>query len=242
MSRTRNGQAQAFQMPVMSSVNLVPPAAIEARKDRKVRLVAVAAVAALAVGLTCGEVVMVMKDREATTALAQAQTRVDSLNAKTKEYQEVIDVQAETKLTTEALRTAMAYEIEWETYITALRETLPEGASIVSFDAQGMSATQELLLRANILADPGLGEITMTAVMGSLPDIAEWIERLEAIDGVSDALYTSAQLQDKETGESQFQVSWTVVLDLDALSGDVLEDGELDADGGTADATEEAGE
>jgi hypothetical protein len=63
--------------------------------------------------------------------------------------------------------------------------------------------------------------------MATLPSIAEWMDELDTIPGLMDAHYSQARRQAGEGKAGVWQVSWSVLCSLEALSGDVLDDGEL---------------
>jgi Tfp pilus assembly protein PilN len=204
-----------FQMPTNHGVNLVPPAALAVRARRRTRLVAEVAVGGCLVGLALGYLALIGVRGGAEAALTEAQAKRDQVAAQIEAHAEVLATEKELTRTQLALASAMVYEVGWVRLVTQLQDTLPEGAVITDLSAVTTAAGLELPEPVNLLAPQGIGEVTLTARIATLPDVAAWTDALAEVPGLSEVTPEVAILEAEEGGS--YQVTFVIQLNLDAL-------------------------
>lgn len=205
-----DGQRVAFVptsvgAPPRPQVNLLPP---EVRSSRalgriKVRL----GIALLAVVLLVGLAFVwaAFAEHAAAQDLADKQAESARLVAEQAQYAEVPLVKGQIDATTTARQNVTSTEVLWPDYIAALQSVTPSGVRISDVTTIMPNPLLPPTTSSNPLDAPSIGSVAFTARSATLPDIAAWMDALDAISGFADPTYTTAQL-----GEDDGTVSYTI--------------------------------
>lgn len=202
---------------VWPQVNLLPPEVGVSRKLKSTKRMLGYAVLGVVVVVAAGSGVAVVTAAAASAELARAQDDNAVLLAEQATYAEVPRVLGQISTAEGSRAAGMSTEIVWKPYLEALRAVTPAG---VSYDTIGVNAATPVTAApapANVLATPGVGELVFTARSLVLPDMAAWMDAVDAIPHLSDPWFTSATLTDEE-GAVYYQVSASVVIETSALA------------------------
>lgn len=202
----------ALGAPLQPQVNLLPP---EIRSRRalgraKVGLAFVLAGVILLVAL--GYVYASLTENRAANELAAAEDEVLALQAQQSRYSEVPQVKGQIAAARQARELSMSTEVLWPDYIRAIQAVTPEGVSLSQLSTEMPSPTVGMSLSTSPLDAAGVGAITFNGTSRTLPDLAGWMDALDAIPGFASATYTTAELTDQE-GVVVYQIAAAVRLE-----------------------------
>ncbi len=175
-------------------VNLLPPEIAEKQKARKVQaalgaaLVAAVGVVALLYVVQLGNV----SDAQAEVdAAAQQKTRLAEQRA---DLQSVADVYARVASREAVLRTALAQDIAWSSYLNDLMLTIPDNVWLTSLEATQSLVGARGAVAAKTLpgAAASLGTVTFEGVAFDHDDVATWLEVLSKQKGYANAYFQNS--------------------------------------------------
>lgn len=198
MSPAKKSKSQSVLTGGLPQVNLLPPEIHAARGLRVVKRwlgIALLVVLVVIAGLYAWAM-LAKQDAENDLALAEDETA--RLIAEQAKYAEVPAVLAELANSEDSLWLATSTEVLWEPYLRAIASTVPNDVSIDSLGYAGMTPLAPDAYLTSPLQKPGVGSITFTARSLTVPDTAEWIEKLNAVPGFSDAWFSDASTTEEE--------------------------------------------
>lgn len=188
--------APAYRVP---RVDLLPPEILVRRRFRHTQQRSVVALAALAAVLAGGCVLSAQDAREAADELAVAQARTAALQAEQAQYARAPQVYAQVDAAQAALRTAMASDVRWYTYLADLAVTAPEGLWLTTVTASVTPAASAAPVDPSAVTDPlaaagaapSVGTLTVGGTVTEEPQVASWLEVLDATPGLTGASTSS---------------------------------------------------
>lgn len=195
------------------SANLLPPEVGIAAKGRAMRR--------NATGLILLVVVIVIAAYAGASFLAMgAQAQLDAANERTQsliaeqgKYTEVKQVTNMLATATAARQVGTSTEIDWKAYLTDIQNSLPAGTLVTNVVAETATPFTDFAQPSVPLQGDRIGELSFTAVSGSLPDVEAWLDKLSTLTGYVDASPGSVTLNEDKT----YQVSITMHISKDAL-------------------------
>jgi hypothetical protein len=150
--------------------------------------------------------------------LAVAEGEAIDLVKQKANYDEVVQVNRDLRMTQSALTASMSYEIRWPDLVDQMFKHMPEGAKLESIALRGMSASEAVSASENVLAPARIGTVTMTVQAPSLTAVGDWIDSFNLIPGIEDATWNS--LTSTAVGQAEgFTVAASAQVNLVGLSG-----------------------
>ena len=194
MPNVQGQVSQSVGVPVMPSVNLMPPEIAEAARFRRFQLAmggaviaAVAAVAALYMHAHSGVA-------GAQDELTQAQAQNTALQAKLSSLQSVQDVYTQVSSREAMLTQAMGGEIRWSRYLTDLSLRMPDHVWLTTITATETAATSTTAAptAASLTAPGSIGNLQFAGIAFAHDDVATWLDTLAKERGFSNAYFTNS--------------------------------------------------
>lgn len=198
-------------------VNLLPPEIAERAKVRKAQL------AMVGTGLAAVAVVGVMytqasaKVSEATEQKQQAVAANVALRSELRDLETVKATYAKVDAANKTLKTAMAYEIRWSTYMHDLTLTIPENVWLETLEMTAAAPKTSGAGASETVLDPQIGTVTFTGKAFSHDDVAAWLEKLAGQKGYADPYFTKSEIL-PEADRLIVEYESTVYLNEKALS------------------------
>ena len=217
LAPTRPKKSATTAAPALPQVNLLPPEVAAARGLRVVKrwlVISLVIVVAVVGGVY---VLALLGQREAEAELAQEQAYTERLLAEQAKYAEVPVVLGALTNSRDARWYAGSTDVLWQPYLRALAATAPEGVSFDTVSFSGLEPGQEVLPATVPFTDPSAGAITFAARSLSVPDVAAWLDALEAVPGFTDPVFSAVSITEVE-GTVFYMVGATVQLDPSAWS------------------------
>jgi hypothetical protein len=217
MSKGANTKAQkaasskktGFDLTALPQVNLLPKEVTERRELKSLKGRIGIAFIALFVVLGLGYGAVHLEKAAADRRYEQAQDETIRLKAEEAKYAEVPLVLGQISKIEDALRDGMYREILWKDYLGAIAATLPD---------DGIISTLAVSAAADELQDGGIGRLTFTANLKTMPNTVEWINALNEIPGFSSARFGTATYLKGDKGGVTYELTGTVQLTEDIYS------------------------
>lgn len=186
--------------PAMARVNLLPPEITAARALRRTQGVLAGCVLLVAAGITGGFVLALQQAGTAAEGLAAEQARTTALTEQQAGYAQVPLVLAQVEAAETARSTAMGSEVLWHRYLEQIALTYPPGVWLgdVTASVAAPAAGAATAATADPLATPGIGSVTFTGASTTMPDVAAWLDVLNATPGFTSASLTSATRSERD--------------------------------------------
>jgi type IV pilus assembly protein PilN len=218
MPNVQGQVSQSVGVPVMPSVNLMPPEIAEAARFRRFQLamggavVAAVAVVGLLYGQAHGSV------SSAQTQLAQSQTQHTALSNQLASLQSVQNVYTQVAAKQSTLSQAMGDEIRWSSYLNDLSLRIPDKVWLSTVSASETGSTATVPTTVSATAPAGIGTVTFSGTAFTHDDVATWLEVLAKERGYTNAYFTNSS-ESMIGPRSVVTFSSSVVLDDKAKSG-----------------------
>lgn len=213
----------ALGAPVRPQVNLLPPEVWSRRALGRIKLRL--GLGLLVVALLCGLAFVwaALQERDAASDLDDAKAEVQALVDQQAQYAQVPIVKGEVATAESARTFGMSTEVLWRDYLGAIAAILPPGAKIETISSLMPTPMVAGMVELNPLAATGVGTLTLTTRSPTMPDAAAWIEALDTIPGFSDAVFSTAEIQD-EDGASYYRTTSVVQVNEKAFAGRFAEE------------------
>jgi Tfp pilus assembly protein PilN len=183
----------------VSQVNLLPPEIFQRQRIRRLTaLVALAGGAILGLALLFYLLQVGTLGGVRDDIAAQRRTN-DGIRADIAELQQFADLQAEAETKLGLLRSAFAGETSFSGVLMDVSRVIPATAYLTQFDAQLSTGAAEGADAAEAIF---VGTLSASGVATDLDAVADWITRLESVDGWENAWLQSAS--EGETGTFTF--------------------------------------
>lgn len=201
-------------------VNLLPPEVLAARRLGHVQrwLACGLAVVLLALGGLWWTAQRSVAD--AQVAVAAQQARSVALQQEQSRYAEGPRVQAQVARVQLAQEVAMAGDVRWYEYLDSIGVHAPATVWLTDLSvslADSASASGAPADAVDPLAEPAIATVTFSGAGSDYADVADWLEALTAIPGLSDARYSTASATTVD-GADVTTFSSTVGVTADALT------------------------
>ncbi|MEZ5119599.1 MAG: hypothetical protein R2720_11205 [Candidatus Nanopelagicales bacterium] len=200
------------------SANLMPPAIVLAREVSKAKKRAGLMLACVFAVLALLVVYIVIQQRAADKAAAQAQVRLDAAVSEKQQYAYVPAVYEAVSTAREELATAMGQEVQVTRLLGGLAAMQPPGLSLNTMAVTAGPATDQTLDSEQTVL-PGVGQVAFSGEAQSMQSIADWLERVR-----DNADYASPILNEVTTTEDDlYGFDAAAELTDQALSGRFVE-------------------
>ena len=170
------------------SADLLPVEITAARRTRAVRRAVIASVAAFAVVLAGWYALAIQETRAAAKDLAQAQKGVHAFTSRQRNFDDLVEVQKQSKIINDQLSSLMAKDLQWSRLLQALQSAAPDGITITGMTA-ALTTDETAGSSANGTTDTdAIGTLTLGGVGTTKNVIAAYVDALARVNGVENAL------------------------------------------------------
>lgn len=214
----------AFGVPASPQVNLLPPEFRSKRALGKVKARLAMLVLLVVLVAAVGYVYAAFEQRAAAQDLAAKQQQVADLQAEAQQYAVVPQIKGQIANAQSALEVGTSTEVLWKPYIQAIQAVAPTGWQLETFATQMPTPLGDGGVATDPLVIPGVGSISFNGRADTVPDVAAWLDALNAIPGFSGATLTSASVTD-DNGVSYYETATTVQVDASAFAERFVEGG-----------------
>lgn len=167
--------------------NLLPPELTAKRQGRMLRHLILAVSAGVALFMAAWIGAVSLHAGVAQGDLADAEARTNELLLESAKYSQVRSVQAQIDLTTAARQVGAETEIDWRTYLAAVRASIPSGATIDAVSIDSGSPWEEYAQSTVALHNPRVATLTLSLTSPTLPTVPQWLTDLKMLPGFADA-------------------------------------------------------
>jgi hypothetical protein len=192
------------------AADLIPPEILTARRANAVRRLVLVALAGVLVLCAAASVLAFRHTAAASSALQAEQARSASLRGQQHRYTPVIQVQGSLGSVRAQLATLLADDVDFGALAAAVDGARPSGvrlsqvtAVLTVTAAPGVAAAPSGLGSLENSGRKHLGSLTITGTAGSMPQIAEYTDRLGRIRG---SVAANPVSQQRTAGGVQFTI------------------------------------
>jgi hypothetical protein len=204
--------------PVLIAANLLPPEIIDARRNRRARRLTLAALLLLVVSIGAWYGLVTYQTGMARDEQTAAEDEALRLTAQQRSYKGVVDTQAESAALRTELGALLADDLRWSQLLSSLRAAAPAqlrvrtmvGAVAERVEGEAPAANPAGQLPSTA-KDKSIGTITITGTGTTKGQVAEYVDTLATVPGVTDPYLISATVLDGA-------VDFTVRLDITAAA------------------------
>lgn len=206
--------------------NLLPDEIIEARQGRQVKryvLIGLGALLALVVALYG---LSLWQTSRAKDDLSQAQQQTLALQQQKRQYQPLLDAQAESDAVRVALTKLMVGDLQWKDMLTTLRSNAKDGVVVtgvtgtIAAGATGLDKQSASLDVLNQSGNTQIGSLTITGTARDKNAVASYVDALSKVSGLA-APYPASVT----TANGTLTFSVSVIITSEALGGRYAETG-----------------
>ncbi|TFD66911.1 hypothetical protein [Cryobacterium ruanii] len=201
--------------------DLLPPELKAARQGRLLRRVMSIVAASIVLVVITAVATVSLEAASAQSSLAAANAVTGNLLMESAKYSEVRNVQDQIDVTTAARQLAATTEIDWRTYMVAVRASLPTDVTIQSISIGSGSPWQEYEQSSVPLYNPRVASLTLSLTSPTLPAIPMWLTNMRTLPGYADA--HPGSVTRTETGE--YTVELVININKDARTNRTVEGG-----------------
>lgn len=195
------------QLPVVPTVNMLPPSvhkSLDLQKSGKVALglgIAFVVVNGLLIG------VGTFIQNGASSELTSAKSTTQQMQITLKQNSDALTISSDIDQLQQDRIAVTAREGDWNDLLQQVTAATPSGMTITVFNLQtvGSSSSGSSSSATTPSAD-NIGTVKVTAESNDLPNISQWIDNVRTINGVSDV---SAQQIDSQTDSSSTSAATT---------------------------------
>lgn len=211
--------------PSLPQVDLLPASVRAGRALQRTKIYLLLVVGVVVLAAILGYVASMLAVSSAQSDLEIVQAETTRLQQKQATFSEVPQVKGQIADTEAARSVGMASEVAWSTYVSAVLLQMPPGSVVTSFTTTAMSPLDPPPVPADPLVPGGIASISISHRSPTLPDTAAWLDVINGIEGMHDA-QVSTQTIAEEEGVVYYEVTTTVQLSVEALSGRFGPEGE----------------
>lgn len=193
-------------------IDLMPPEVRQRQKDKSTRGVLTIMVIVAAGAVAVFYLSALLAAGVANTQLQAAQSRTNDLLTEQQIYAEVPAIKGAIATGAEAEQLAVSTQIDWQTTMSQIGATLPSGTSLKSVTATSTTPISSIEQSQSLTQPPHIATLAILIESATLPNSAELLRRLQAIDGFAGAWLLSANQAD-----AGFEVSIVLNLSTDAI-------------------------
>ncbi|HMO11347.1 MAG TPA: fimbrial assembly protein [Actinotalea sp.] len=204
--------------PARPQVNLLPPEVNSRRALGKVKVRLVLVLVLVLLASVMSVAYAIWGQITAAADLALKQTEVQRLQGEQAQYAEVPAIKNEISRIEQARTYGMSTEVLWADHVDAIRAVTPQGVTIQALNTDLVYPGIQAPASANPL-DPGsAGNISFLARATTLPNIGAWVDALDAIPGLSGAVFSTATITGGVDGLTYYDFSVTIQVDTSAFA------------------------
>jgi hypothetical protein len=196
-------------------VDLLPPEIRQERRDRRVQGRLWLGVLAVAAAVVLVTVALSLQVLQAQQDLQEENDRTLELAIEQGSYQEVRQVGEQVALVQAAQQVGASTEIEWRSYLQAVKATLPVSVTIDTVAIDTSSPLTIYPQPAQSFQGARVATVSFTATSASLPDVPTWLNALATLPGFADALPGSV---DRAAVTGEYTVNITMHINADAFA------------------------
>jgi Tfp pilus assembly protein PilN len=148
----------------------------------------IASVAAFAVVLAGWYALAIQETRAASQDLAQAQKGVHGFMSRQRDFDDLVEVQKDSKIINDQLSNLMAKDLQWSRLLQALQSAAPDGITITGITAALMTDETTGPSPTGKTATDAIGTLTLGGVGTTKTVIAAYVDALARVNGVANAL------------------------------------------------------
>ena len=200
--------------------NLLPPEVAERSKAKRTRGALVFVVIAALIVTGAGYGLATLRELQAQAALASSQARTLALLEERAELSETIAVINVERVVTETRLQATASEVIWADFLDRVTGVLPPNGYL-DWLAQAPTPWESQLSVDGPLREPRVASITLKVASPTPFDSTALYRKIIELDGIADG---SIDTVEQPPGELTYEVTYTINLSDDALSGRWVED------------------
>lgn len=177
------------------SANLLPEEIVAGRQARRARGIVLIVVAVVAALCATWFAFAVDQKQDADDALTAATDTVTSLQASQKQFSEILQVQADTRLLSSQLTAVMAKDLDWAALLATVRDAgTPSGISITGVNGRVTPPDETADATTAVLPGTATDTVGSLLVSGAGPDkaaVATYVDALSRQSVVTNAYVTS---------------------------------------------------
>jgi Tfp pilus assembly protein PilN len=195
-------------------VDLLPPEVKSRHKARAVRRALALTVVGVLVLAAAGTAAASWRAEQSKAELASAQARTDSLLAEQGTFAEVRTVQDQLDTALAAREVGVSTEIDWKSYLEAVRAVLPADVTITTVGVDSQSPLTPFQQATVPLQAQRVATLSLALTSPSLPTVPQWLEALTSLPGYADG--APGSITQSETGG--YLVNLVLHINQDAYS------------------------
>lgn len=197
---------------MLPQVNLLPAEFVEKRElgalKRKIGTAFIGFFVVLVLSYVAVHVEKAAVDRRYDQALEETAR----LKAEEVKYAEVPRILSQITKIEAALRDGMYREILWRDYLGAIAATVPDDGIIQTLSVTAATPNDPEPQPIDELQGPGIGQLTFSVNLKTMPDTVAWINELNAIPGFTGARFAEARYLQSPDGDTTYEFTGTVRL------------------------------
>ncbi|GAB1689612.1 PilN domain-containing protein [Krasilnikovia sp. M28-CT-15] len=203
------------------AANLLPDEIIAGRRARRARAAVIGALVAVLVLLSGWYMHGTFETRTAAREKADAEAQAITLKRQQAKYNEVVDVQAQTKTIADQLKTLMATDLPYATLLDTVRQTgTTSGVTVTGVSAK-LAGADETKAKGTVSTNTAatIGTLQITGEADNKRIVAKYVDALSELKIVVNPFLTSLAATKKENGEVGVQFSLTADISTTAQCG-----------------------
>ena len=158
------------------TINLLPSEIRSTQRTKRIFTIAVAVVGVLILILIVITIVQRMQISSQEDILREEQAKAAALRTQIEALRDIEILASSVETTRGTLATALAGDINWTKLLDDIDENIPSNSWVSSITVTNAAGT-------TALGEPSLGTVQYSASVITFPGLADWLEKMEAIDG-----------------------------------------------------------
>ncbi|WP_120339343.1 hypothetical protein [Cryobacterium soli] len=196
-------------------INLLPPEVTRQARTRELRKKLVVATAGVLVVVVLGIGGAFWHSTMSAARLASAQAHTAELLTEQTKYVKVRQVQTEVDTALAARGVGGWTEVDWKTYLQAVRAVLPPDVGIDAVAIDSTSPFAAFVQPTAALQSPRVATLSITVASPGLPSVPQWLDAMHTLPGFADAVPGSITKKD----DGSYLVVVTMHINAGAFSG-----------------------
>jgi len=202
----------------LPQVNLLPPEVRAARNLRTTKRWLLVSLVLTVVACVIAFGMALLASASAADELAEAQDETARLQQEQAQYAEVPLVLGMLQQTEAARELGMSTEVQWKAYVDAFTAVIPVNVSVEALTVTQASPMAAGPAAPDALREAGIGQIRFEGRALTLPDVAAWMDALDAVPGFVDASVEAVQGSEEVDSGVFYQITTTVQVTQEAYS------------------------
>lgn len=200
--------------------NLLPDEIIEARRGRQIKRYVIIGLGGLLALVVALYGLSVWQTSRAKDNLQQAQERTIALQHQKRQYQPLLEAQAESEAVRSALIKLMAGDLQWKDMLTTLRSTAKGGVEVTGVTgtlSAGATKLDKQSAGLDVLNNTGNSQVGTLTITGTARDknaVAEYVDELSKVAGLTAPFPASVT-----TANGTLTFSVSAIITSEALGG-----------------------